>query len=99
MDSVKAGNFIVCMNKSELQKVLSDHPFIILKQSYDCYCYTLSGISKQPDFFRIHNRTGKIRIHDVVDQLVEIDFMPCNHKFLETINKMTDVQFEIFWGS
>lgn len=95
-DCYNAGNFVVCMN---LNKVLSYEKLILVKNSYSCYCYTLSGISKQPEFFRIHNKNDNIKVQDVINHLVDINYMPCNHTFLESIHQVTNVQFELFWGS
>lgn len=93
--------FTIALNLEELDNILTDKSDIVIKNTYNCYCYANS--KKDPDYFYINCKNGeqmtqKYIIHELIKQGLNID---CNHCFLEGFDKTptSECQFELSFGS
>ena len=100
--------FIVSMSLAELREPITHLDKIIVKQTFDCYCYC-DGYGELrnapvPRWFPIHRRddeymTNELIIKELVRQGMSLD---CNHCFLEGFVKSPnggECQFELVTGS
>jgi len=90
--------FTIAINIEELDVIFTKQPAIVVKKSYNCYCYT--GCNKPSEYFYISgkNITTKFIINQLIEQGLELN---CNHHFIEGFEKVknSDCQFEIYAGS
>ncbi len=90
--------FEVAINIEEMDKLLTDKNYIIVKNTYSCYCY--DNCKKNTDYFYITGENMTYRY--VIEQLIEKGLkLECNHHYLEGFYKTegSDCQFEIWVGS
>jgi hypothetical protein len=90
--------FTICISKNELDEVLTNETYIVLKNTYNCYCY--SNCIREPDYFYISH--PKITYRVIIEHLIKNNFDPaCNHNFFEGIvkTKNSTCQYDIFMGS
>lgn len=90
--------FTIAIDIEELDVVFTKQPAIVVKQTYNCYCY--KDCNKKTEYFYISgkNITTKFIINQLIEQGLELD---CNHHFLEGFEKVknSDCQFGICTGS
>jgi len=90
--------FEVAIDIGEIDNLITDKQFIIVKNTYNCYCY--DNCKKITDYFNIkgENITNRYVIEQLIEQGLHLD---CNHHFLEGFYKTkdSDNQFEICVGS
>ena len=90
--------FEVAINIEEMDKLVTDKNYIIVKNTYNCYCY--DDFKKNTDYFYIkgENMTYRYVIEQLIEQGLKLD---CNHHYLEGFYKTagSDCQFEISTGS
>jgi hypothetical protein len=83
---------------NEYKKLISDKKFIIVKNTYSCFCY--DNCKKKTDYFYIRgqNMTYRYVIEQLIYQGLQLD---CDHRYLEGFYKKddSDCQFEIWTGS
>ena len=81
----------------ELDNIVTDETDIVVKNTYDCYCYTNK---RKTDYYYISGKhiTNKFIIYKLIEQGLDLD---CDHRFLEGFCKSKDsnCQFEIATGS
>lgn len=90
--------FEVAINIEEMDKLFTDKNYIIVKNTYSCYCY--DDCKKNTDYFYIKGENMTYRY--VIEQLIEKGLkLECNHHYLEGFYKTegSDCQFEILVGS
>ena len=98
--------FTIDMTLDQIDEVVSPLDKIIVKQTFDCYCYEDDSASKSPipKWFTIHCKndekmTNRVIIRGLAMQGFSLD---CNHRFLEGFarsSKGGDCQFEPVLGS
>ena len=88
--------FVVAIDIEELDDVVTDQTNIVIKNTYDCYCY--GGVNKIADYFYINGEhiTNKFIINKLIEQGLSLN---CNHCFVEGFYKETSCQFGICTGS
>lgn len=90
--------FEVAINIEEIDKLITDKQFIIVKNTYSCFCY--DNCKKNTDYFYIRGRhmTHRYVIEQLIEQGLQLD---CDHHYLEGFYKIkdSDCQFEIWTGS
>lgn len=98
--------FTIAMSLDQLDEVITPLDKIIVKQTFDCYCYNdgYSGSDYVPKWFAVHCREGeKMTNRVVIRELISQGFsLDCNHRFLEGFEKSTkggECQFEPAIGS
>lgn len=100
--------FTVSISLAELNDIVSPLDKIIVKQTFDCYCYRGIGNTQEPcqvpKWFPIHCREpGMMTVRYVIDELIRQGLsLDCNHCFLEGITQSSkggDCQFELVVGS
>jgi hypothetical protein len=83
----KNAQFEVCIDPCELDDIVSELPQIVLKNQYNCYCYT---DQRRPDDYFVM-RSNNLTYRYIIQQLIDRNFAPnCNHKFLEGFCKSTN---------
>ena len=90
--------FSICIDSHEMNELLTDKKRIVIKQTYNCYCY--SEYPRNTEYFYING--DRLTYKYVIDELIKQGLNPnCNHRFLEIIHpsKNSEVQYEIFFGS
>lgn len=98
--------FNVSILLQDMEKTISDLDKIIVKQTFDCYCYDGYEPELPAKWFPIHcsfdkgeKMTNKFVINELIKQGLVLD---CNHCYLEGFyisSKNTTCQFEMFLGS
>jgi hypothetical protein len=93
-----ANNFSICVDYKELDNIISKKKQIIIKHTYECYCY--ENINRSTEYFKI-NDTKPITNRKVIEELCIQNFNPdCNHVFLECISKIKNsIEYELHMGS
>ena len=95
--------FSIAINIEDLDNVITDQTNIVVKHTYECYCY--DNCNKNTDYFYITNRqdykmkmTNKFIITELITQGLTLE---CNHVFLEGFiqSKDSHCQFELLVGS
>ena len=80
--------------------VITDKHHLIIKNTYNCYCYSYNNSKKNTDYFYIkgENMTCRYVIEQLIKQGLQLD---CNHNFLEGFYKTADpvCQVELCVGS
>lgn len=93
--------FTIALNLEELDDIVTDKSSIIIKNTYNCHCYT--NCKKNADYFFINSKNGEqITNKYIINELIKQGLMrDCDHHFLENFEKTTvsDCQFEMFFGS
>ena len=92
--------FSNCISKEEQQEILSTNETIILRITHTCYCYDHNP--RRPFFITVRKSPEKshITVRDAIDGIINSGYeADCNHSFLEGFDKISDVQFEPFFGS
>ena len=90
--------FTICLDPDDLYKIISFEPRIFVKTTFVCFCY--EGCNRPAEFIEIISNNGVITTHDILTKLIESNFSTgCNHNFLESIYKMNNIQYELFFGS
>lgn len=94
--------FDIVLELEELDEVVTEETSIVVKQTYNCYCY--DDCKKNTDFFHItcnpcEKMTNKFIIQELINQ--KLNLQECNHRFLEGFikSKNSDCQLEIVVGS
>ena len=89
--------FSVAIEIEELDNIVTDETYIVVKNTYDCYCYKNK---RNTEYFYISGKhiTNKFIIYKLIKQGLDLD---CDHRFLEGFCKSKDsnCQFEIATGS
>jgi hypothetical protein len=90
--------FVVAIDKSELDDIISESDQIMIKQEFTCYCF---NVKRDPLYYHIkvspgQNLTNRYVINELIEQKMNLE---CNHMFLEGFIQKTDVQFELITGS
>lgn len=92
--------FSVAIDIEYMDKLITDKQELIIKNTYNCYCYSCSNCKKNTDYFYIkgENITYRYVIEQLIKQGLSLD---CNHIFLEGFHKTagSDCQFELCVGS
>jgi hypothetical protein len=59
-------NFTISMDIEELDEVVTDKKFIVVKQNYNCYCY--DNCDKQPRYFYVTDNiiTNKVILNKLI---------------------------------
>jgi hypothetical protein len=90
--------FEVAISIEEIDKLITDKQFIIVKNTYSCFCY--DNCKKNTDYFYIRgqNITYRYVIEQLIEQGLQLD---CDHHYLEGVYKTkgSECQFEICTGS
>ena len=88
--------FVIAIDIEELDDVVTERTNIVIKNTYDCYCY--AGVNKIADYFYISGEriTNKFIINKLIEQGLSLN---CNHCFIEGFDKESDCQFGISAGS
>lgn len=82
---------------SILDELLTDKKQIFISNDRFCYCWDGIDAPKQ-EFFEI--KGDKITYRYVLNELIRQDFNPdCNHRFLEGIDKVSEIQYSLSMGS
>ena len=81
--------FCVAIDYDELNEVVTDQPNIVIKNTYNCYCY--DDNKRNTDYFYISAKKGeaitnKFIITELINQKLCLE---CNHIFLEGFAKNT----------
>jgi hypothetical protein len=94
--------FDIAIELEELDEVVSDQTYIVVKNTYTCYCY--DDCKKNTEYFYItcnpcEKMTNKFIIQELIKQ--KLNLQDCNHRFLEGFikSKDSDCQLEIVVGS
>jgi hypothetical protein len=90
--------FDICTSfHDKLDHLLTDKKQIFISNVKDCYCWDDINTPKQ-QFFEIKGE--KLTYKYVLNELIRLNFNPeCNHTFLESIDKVTDIQYRLWMGS
>jgi len=90
--------FVVDIDESELDEIISESDQIMIKQEFTCYCF---NVKREPLYYRVKGSpTKKLTNRYVIEELIKQKVnLECNHMFLEGFIKKTDVQFELQVGS
>ena len=90
--------FVVDIDESELDEIISESDQIMIKQEFTCYCF---NVKREPLYYRVKGSpTQKLTNRYVIEELIKQNMnLECNHMFLEGFIKKTDVQFELQVGS
>ena len=95
--------FEIALDFEELDEVITDLSTIIIKNTYDCYCYCYDTCKRNADYFYItttngEKMTNKFIIQELLKQGLKLN---CDHVFVEGFykSKYSDCQFEIWIGS
>ena len=99
-------NFNVSILLQDMEKTISDLDKIIVKQTFDCYCYDGYEPTLPAKWFPIHcsfdkgeKMTNKFVINELIKQGLVLD---CNHRYLEGFilsSNNTTCQYEMLLGS
>ena len=89
--------FVVAIDESELDDIISESDQIMIKQEFTCYCF---NVKRDPLYYHIKGSCGKkLTNRRVINELIEQKMnLECNHMFLEGFTQKTDVQFELDVG-
>ena len=80
-----------------LDDLLTEEKHIFLSNHLTCYCYDGMGRPNQ-EFYEI--KGDRITYRYVLNELIRQDFNPdCNHRFLEGIDKVSEIQYSLSMGS
>ena len=88
--------FTVSIDIDELDVIVSTEPVIMIKNTYNCYCY--NGCTKKTEWYSIRGSsiTNKYILNELIRQGLELE---CNHRYIEFFHKISECQFEIATGS
>lgn len=93
--------FCVAIDYDELNEVVTDQPNIVIKNTYNCYCY--DDNNRNTDYFYITAKNGEaITNKFIIEELIKQQLcLECNHVYLEGFmqSKDSECQFEIVIGS
>ena len=92
--------FTLSIDLEDLDIELSTLDKIIVKNTYNCYCYEDSPPPN--DYIEVIKPEGQTHItyRDVIQKMSDIGYNPeCNHHFLEGIQQKTPIQFDLWFGS
>jgi len=93
--------FDIAIDFSELDDIISEHSNIVIKNTYNCYCY--DNCKRPTDYFYITAKEGeKMTNKFIIKELIKQKLcLECNHIFIEGFikSKDSDCQFEICTGS
>ena len=79
-----------------LDDVLTEEPVIVVKHTFNCYCYDDAPQPAKYYVVRGGAMTLKFVTHELAKQGMTFE---CNHHFFEGFDQTTDIQFVIFCGS
>lgn len=84
--------FTISIPIEELDDVVTQEPVIMVKQTYQCHCY--SECSKETEWFCIRgcSITNKFILNELIQQGLKLE---CDHQFIEFFHKISECQFEI----
>ena len=71
--------FEIAINIKEMDKLVRDKDFIIIKKTYDCFCYKECTKKTEYYYIRGDNITYRFVIEQLIEQGLELD---CDHHFL-----------------
>ena len=91
-------NFSVAIDIDELDDLITDKQFIIVKNTYNCYCYDNCKKNATYYYIRGTSMTNRYVIEQLIKQGLDLE---CNHVFLEGFDKCpdSDCQYIICTGS
>jgi hypothetical protein len=99
-------NFIISIPLQDIEKTISNLDKIIVKQTFDCYCYDGYEPELPAKWFPIHcsfdkgeKMTNKFVINELIKQSLVLD---CNHCYLKGFilsSNNTTCQYEMLLGS
>jgi hypothetical protein len=96
-------NFIISIPSTELNNIVSNDSIIIIKHKNDCYCY--SEAPKQPNYIEVKRKPYEVGItfKNIIDTMIEYDnthhIIDCDHNCIEGIEKISESQYEFYFGS
>ena len=99
-DMFPDANFTIAIEYDEIDNVISTEPYIILKNTYNCYCY--DNKPRNTDYYYIHGNGNPITWKTLFNDLIKQGFkLECNHCFVEGIYKTngSECQYEFMIGS
>jgi hypothetical protein len=89
--------FSICVKIHKLNDIISSEKDIIIKNTYDCYCYTDNN--RPHDYFHIRSsqpHTNKT----IIKELIKKEFNPgCNHRFFEGFYQVNEITYGMGMGS
>jgi hypothetical protein len=92
--------FSIAIDIEELDDIITTQPKIIIKSSYNCYCYEICKRTTEYFIISGKNITNKYIINELINQGLHLD---CDHRFVEGFHNpssiKSDCQFEIMTGS
>ena len=90
--------FVVDIDESKLDDILSEKDQVIIKQDFDCYCF---HVKREPRYFHVKGPKGQpLTNRYVIKELIEQKMnLECNHMFLEGFIKKTECQLEVMTGA
>lgn len=93
-------HFSICFDKETLESELSKERTIFIVIKHRCYCY--EGETVPNTYVTVNRLPGEpcITYADAVQALVDNDYRPCSHSFLQRITHVKDtIQYEAHFGS
>jgi hypothetical protein len=91
-------SFSICIDLRIIDEVVTDEEQIIVKSTYDCYCY--DDYPRNTDYFYISGSkiTNKYILEELIRQNLELD---CNHQFVEgfQLNPNSKCEYILCTGS
>jgi len=90
--------FTIVIDMVDMDELITSNQYLIIKHSYDCYCYADCNKSTEYYYIKGEHITQKYVIKQLIHQGIDLD---CNHCFLEGFYKTlgSDCQFELCVGS
>ena len=93
--------FTIAIDYDDLNELVTEHKNIVIKNTYNCYCY--DNNPRKTDYFFIKTTSPEgITYRFLIEELIRQDLcLECNHRFVEGFMKSKDskCQFEIITGS
>jgi hypothetical protein len=83
----------ISIDESELDEVLIEGHILVLKCTFNCYCYDISP--RQTEYYILQKEDkSDITYRDAIKCLEDNNFTcNCNHTFLEGFDRITDIQY------
>tara|TARA_B110000967_G_scaffold202195_2_gene240630 strand:- start:594 stop:887 length:294 start_codon:yes stop_codon:yes gene_type:complete len=90
--------FVIDIDESELDTIISESDQIMIKQEFNCYCF---NVKRDPLYYRVQgSQTKKLTNRYVIEELIKQKMnLECNHMFLKGFIQNTECQFELDVGS
>tara|TARA_B100001094_G_C18142907_1_gene778933 strand:- start:1016 stop:1363 length:348 start_codon:yes stop_codon:yes gene_type:complete len=96
----KDANFTISIDKDILKDKLTDKKEIVIKQYFFCACYGCGDINNRPPNKYFIIRNDNMTYENIIDELIKQNMKAeCDHRFLESFDKETEMQYGMFLGS